>query len=79
MKAFVRENWFKTGILVLGFIFILLFGYSQYLATKAHTLEVLSQILHCGSTVSSQETAKTCADRAKDTLVFGGVFWGKIK
>lgn len=74
MKKFLKENWFKLSILTLAILYMVLFGYSQYLATKAHTLEVVNQLIHCGETRFDDQ----CANRAQSTLIFKGVFWPNL-
>ena len=78
MKFFLKEHWFKTGLLVLGICYLILFGYSQYLATKVHVLEVLNQLLHC-ALIPDQDSVKACSSRAKSTLIFSGALWGKLE
>lgn len=65
----LKENWFKFGIMTLGFCFAVLFGYGQYLSTQAHTLEVQNQTMHCANSFEG-DVMRTCVERVRATLIF---------
>lgn len=76
MSPILSDEWFRAAVVTLGFAFLVLFTYSQYLNTEAHTLNVVNAALHCAEVSGGREDAfNACGQRAKSTLVFPSLFW----
>lgn len=46
MRKFLNENWFKLGVLILGFMALAVFFYLQ---AKKHNLEVVNSMRLCAN------------------------------
>lgn len=47
MMTWIKENWFKIGIVIAGAIYSLSFFLQQITAAKAHNLNVLTEMRQC--------------------------------
>jgi len=63
MKLWLKENWFKLFVIVLGLLYIAILGYEQYRFTMVHNLDVVNSMRLCAN--FSGEAVQDCADAVK--------------
>ena len=64
MRNFFTEDWFKKGLLILGFLAIGVMIYNQYLETKRHNLDVVNSMRLCAN-LNPQSTREDCANAVR--------------
>ena len=75
--TFLKQNWFKISLLVLGILYSLLFAYSLLLATYRHALDVHIQMRLCSTTYDApyqNDIEKRCYESVKSTIILKNIF-----
>lgn len=63
---------FKISILIIASLYVLFFGFQQYIAAKAQNLAVLTETRQCIKEFSSDEAFNSCKDRAYNQRILLG-------
>jgi len=60
----IKENWFKTGLLLLGFWILFIASLHQYVEIKKHNLDVVNSVRLCANLSGAGVSA--CAERVNE-------------
>lgn len=67
---FIKENWFKFGILVISLLYVITFLFQQYIEAKQLNLSVLSEVRQCNKDFPDDERFfNSCRGVAHDQLI----------
>ncbi len=59
----LKENWWKLGLLFAVWVYIAIFAFQQYVATRQHNLGIINTAIQCSKTFEG-EGEDACAEVA---------------
>lgn len=66
----LKESWFKGGLLLLGFSLVIIFSYNQFLETKKHNLDIVNQQRLCASTFAGDsKSTQDCSNATQEQKI----------
>jgi len=71
----LRYKYMKKSLpiylsLLIATIFVLFYGFSQYIAIQEHNLNVMKLIATCSETYGTEEAREGCYNKAKEIWIF---------
>lgn len=72
MKSWLKQNWFKLGLLITVLLFVT--GYF-YIKIREHNLDVINNIRLCATTFSDNDEAiQDCSEAMKKTYIGKNIY-----